>query len=962
MKTSSNNGPGCGCGCKKTKTQMGSNVYGLMHRLTVLTLSLLLIAVITGSVSATSVTYAPTDGLDVKPGSQSHMTSGNLAKFVSSDDQRYERTDQWPKSDYDNSYYMLLNFTPSIPSGAVINSVTLKFEYQRELLDNPNGGGKIIVSNGAGWSSPYYVINSGDDDVTHTIDLSSYLNTPEKINKAALKFLAYGEKHNTNNGMKTKHDWAVLIIDYSPGCTPTGVLETICNGVDDDCDGAIDEDYVPVTSCFLPGVCAAGNAASTCVSGVETACHTGTPTGSDDNCNGINEDCDASTDEHYVATPTSCGLGVCASTGSLVCVSGATQNTCTPGTPTGSDNNCNGINEDCDASTDEHYVATPTSCGLGACASTGSTSCVSGSVIDSCTAGTSGTEVCDLNQIDEDCDGTSNEGCSCIDGDTRSCGSDVGECSTGLQTCAGGVWGTTCAGEVTPVTESCNGLDDDCDETVDNGFTDLGETCYAGDGECRAAGEMVCAQDGLSTVCDAVPGSSGTEVCDGLDNDCDKTVDNGGNALCSTDNECLTPVCNGLDLCGTAPKETGTVCVGSGPVTCEPECQDPGVMMDYFTATGGDNTCDGQGNCVDYQCVVDHSTCDLTCGATAASQSDCASTCGDGEFTTYTYNPSICSCDANNPTSCDDGLFCNGQEGCDTSLGCQPGTAPCSGLCNEVTDSCVSCLQDTDCNDQNACTLDTCNIGLELTPSVAFFEVTLGTCSHTPIESCCNTNSDCASNNILACGDGGIVTSNYVCVEHSCVVDEGNSGFVSCEDQLFCNGQGTCQETDGGPQCVSGSNACLESEVCDEELNVCATTTTTTTTLAPGPTGGGGGQYQVSTREYRPTEEERPVGGGGETGTEETVETTPTTQPAPPATQPAPPTTLRGSEENRGNVQSQPTEEQPGIVGYAALPIDYGAGLQSGGLRNLLILLILLAGYIIWAEDTRRMKNSMKKK
>jgi hypothetical protein len=71
--------------------------------------------------------------------------------------------------------------------------------------------------------------------------------------------------------------------------------------VDDDCDSSADEGYAPDASCFLPGACAAGNQASSCVGGVETACQTGTPTGiSESVCNGVDDDCDGFTDEDYV--------------------------------------------------------------------------------------------------------------------------------------------------------------------------------------------------------------------------------------------------------------------------------------------------------------------------------------------------------------------------------------------------------------------------------------------------------------------------------------------------------------------------------------------------------------------------------------------------------------------------------------------------------------------------------------
>lgn len=58
---------------------------------------------------------------------------------------------------------------------------------------------------------------------------------------------------------------------------------------------------------------------------------------------------------------------------------------------------------------------------------------------------------------------------------------------------------------------------------------------------------------------------------------------------------------------------------------------------------------------------------------------------------------------------CADGLFCNGDEFCDTNGVCQPGSDPCPGdLCNDVLDECGTCAGDGDCNDQDACTIDTC--------------------------------------------------------------------------------------------------------------------------------------------------------------------------------------------------------------------------------------------------------------
>ena len=78
------------------------------------------------------------------------------------------------------------------------------------------------------------------------------------------------------------------------------------------------------------------------------------------------------------------------------------------------------------------------------------------------------------------------------------------------------------------VPERCNGVDDNCDGIVDEGFG-LGAACSAGIGVCMQGGEMVCDPDshGLNTMCDAVPGApADDEVCnDQLDNNCDGEVD-----------------------------------------------------------------------------------------------------------------------------------------------------------------------------------------------------------------------------------------------------------------------------------------------------------------------------------------------------------------------------------------------------------------------------------------------------
>jgi hypothetical protein len=160
--------------------------------------------------------------------------------------------------------------------------------------------------------------------------------------------------------------------------------------VDDDCDGSADEHYTPYT-CGL-GLCEDN---SVCVGGV-ASCTPLPPSGIPETiCNGADDDCDGATDEDW--TPTTCGLGVCTATSTCT---GGTE-TCTEGSPTGSDNNCNGIDENCNGTADENWV--PYTCGVDACQRTavctgGVDSCTPATPGTPCDDGIacSHTDICDV--------------------------------------------------------------------------------------------------------------------------------------------------------------------------------------------------------------------------------------------------------------------------------------------------------------------------------------------------------------------------------------------------------------------------------------------------------------------------------------------------------------------------------------------------------------------------------------
>ena len=74
-------------------------------------------------------------------------------------------------------------------------------------------------------------------------------------------------------------------------------------------------------------------------------------------------------------------------------------------------------------------------------------------------------------------------------------------------------------------TDICNGLDDDCDGETDENFPTVNTACARGQGACRA-GILVCTADGLDVEC-MLCLQGVIETCNGLDDDCDGIIDNG---------------------------------------------------------------------------------------------------------------------------------------------------------------------------------------------------------------------------------------------------------------------------------------------------------------------------------------------------------------------------------------------------------------------------------------------------
>ena len=606
-----------------------------------------------------------------------------------------------------------------------------------------------------------------------------------------------------------------------------------CNGLDDDCDGSTDEDLANAP-------CNVTNGFGTCL-GV-TACQAGKATcegqqPAKETCNGLDDDCDGAIDESScddgnLCTEDACNvqLGGCLfATVTKACDDG---DVCT-GSDTCKDGKCLGSKVSCD----DGDACTLDTCGVKGCQHTAQDGAPCDD-LDPCTAG----DACGLSSGGTPtCDGTAlADGATCTDGNgcTLAAQCQAGKCAATETKCDDG---NACTDD------GCEGLPGGlsaCKHVYNSAACDDGNACSLGDaclaGKCVGLGKIPCDDQDpcTSDSCDAAAGcvhtaKAGTPCSDGnlcttsdaCAIDAGKGVCKGTSLACDDGNACTSDSCDSAFGCShafvNAPCDDGDKCSKGDTCTvgkCSPGeyvCGECVNTVDCKPSEDG-NLCNGTLFCekTTHTCQIDPTTvvqcpkpvgngaecvtsaCSPLSGKCAIQGANESASCNDGNACTNTDKCKNGACQGSyGGASCDDGNPCT-QDVCD----------PASGCTSTVLDG-VSCTDGNICTLGDNCKSGACGAGAPLSCDDGNPCTTDG----------CDPKAACVHNlNTLPCDDGNVCTAGDTCLNAVCTP----KSALGCDDANLCTADGCDAKTgctyaaQNGLSCNDG-NACTGGDKCN---------------------------------------------------------------------------------------------------------------------------------------------------